>query len=201
MDKDEQLKMEHNTLLEEYGALKTEIVSNLESARQIANLCLTAIGVLIAATPFIVQSQATILLLIAPLFFYALAWAQLRYTYLVLDMSAYLRDTVVPGIHRILAELASSEERDFSKIMSWELPGKGPTRLRPTGLHRLLFLPVAGANYGIPLLAAVLSVGAFLILAFQSSQTISSVQLALIVVNVLAFFYSAFWGFRAEFLR
>jgi len=201
MNKDERLKMEHDTLLEEYKALKTEIVSNLNSARQTANLTLTVIGILIAAAPFIIQSQAIILFLIVPIFFYALCWSQLRYIYLVIDMGVYLRGTVVPGIHRILTEISPGEGRDFSKIMSWELPGRGPTRLRSTKLLRMLFLPVAGANYGIPLLAAVLSVGAFLLLAFQSSQAISAVELALIVVNVVAFLISAFWGFQAELRR
>lgn len=201
MNKDEGLKMEHDTLLEEYKALKTEIVSNLNSARQTANLTLTVIGILIAAAPFIIQSQAIILFLIVPIFFYALDWSQLRYVYLVIDMGVYLRGTVVPGIHRILTEISPGEGHDFSKIMSWELSGRGPTRLRSTKLLRMLFLPVAGANYGIPLLAAVLSVGAFLLLAFQSSQAISAVELALIVVNVVAFLISAFWGFQAELRR
>ncbi len=48
MNKDELLKTELSTLLEEYRQLKAEIVSNLEAGRQVANLTLTAAGVLIA---------------------------------------------------------------------------------------------------------------------------------------------------------
>lgn len=37
MNKDEMLKLEHTTLLDEYRALKTEIAANLDSARQVTN--------------------------------------------------------------------------------------------------------------------------------------------------------------------
>jgi hypothetical protein len=203
MNMDEQLKTELGTLLEEYKALKTEIVSNLDSARQVATLTLTAVGILITAAPFIIQSQATVIFLIAPLLFYVLAWAQLRYIYLVLDMGTYLREVVVPNVQRLLKETHTRKEKghDVSYIMSWELPGKGPSRLRPTRFLRLFFLPIAGANYGIPLLAAILSAGTFLILSYQNSQTISAVEWALIATEAVALLYSAFWGFQAELRR
>ncbi len=200
MKKDEQLKLELSTLLEEYRALKTEIVSNLDSARQVIALTLTAVGILITATPFIIQIQGIIIFLITPLLFLGLAWSQLRYIYLVLDMGIYLRDVIVPNVHRLLKE-THTQERDISYILSWELPGKGPSRLRPTKLLNVMFLPIAGANYGIPLLAAVLSICTFLFLSFQNAQPISTVEFVLIVVESVALLYSAFWGFQAEFRR
>jgi len=195
MKKDDQLKTELDALLEEYRALKSEIVSNLDSGRQIATLTLTAIGILITASPFIIQSHATIIFLVAPLLFYVLAWSQLRYIYLVLDMGNYLKDVILPNVHRILKETQTNNKHDISFILGWELPGKGPSRLRPTKLLRLLFLPIAGANYGIPLLAAIMSVITFLLLNFES---ISTVEFILIVVEAVALVYSAFWGLQAE---
>lgn len=198
MDKDERLKTELDTLLEEYRTLKAEIVSNLVSARQVANLTLTAMGILITASPFIIQSQATLIFLIAPLLFYALAWSQLRYIYLVLDMGHHLRDTIAPNVRRILKETHTNKEHDVSYIMSWDSQGKGPSRLRPTKLQRILFLPIAGANFGIPLLAAFLSVVTFLILTIQSSRIIAPGEFALIAVEIVALLYSALWGLEAE---
>jgi hypothetical protein len=66
---------------------------------------------------------------------------------------------------------------------------------------RVLFLPVAGANYGIPLLAAALSVCAFLVLASQTARTLSPFEIALSAVDAVAFLYSAFWGLQAELRR
>jgi len=199
--KDEQLQTELSTLLEEYRTLKTEIVSNLASGREIATLTLTTIGILVAAAPFIINLQVIIIFLIVPLLFYILAWSQLRYTYLVLDMGAYLRSVIVPKIHWLIKEVQVDKERDISYLMSWEFPGKGPSRLRQTKLLKILFLPIAGANYGIPLLAAVLSVSTFLILTFQTSRIVSIVEILLIVVNIIALIYSAFWGYLAELCR
>lgn len=197
MSEDEQLKLELSTVLEEYKTLKAEIMANLASGRQVANLTLTSVGILIAAAPIIIQSQATIIFLVAPWLFYVLAWSQLRYTYLVLDMGDYLRDVVVPHVHQLLKQ-NQTVDRDIAYILSWELPGKGPSRLRRTKLLRCLFLPIAGANFAIPLFAAALSMGTFLILAFQNTQTISGVEWLLIAVDVAAFIYSAYWGLEAE---
>jgi hypothetical protein len=199
--KDSQFQTELSTVLAEYKTLKTEVKSNLASGRQISTLTLTAVGILVAAAPSIVEKQVTIIFLIAPLLFYVLAWSQLRYTYLVLDMGAYLRSVVIPNIHWLIKEMQIDKERDISYLMSWEFPGKGPSRLRRTKSLRILFLPIAGANYGVPLLVAVFSVAAFLILTFQTSQTVSIVEVFLIVVDIIGLIYSAFWGYQAEILR
>lgn len=199
--KDSQLQIELSTVLEEYKTLKTEIVSNLASGRQIATLTMTAAGILVATAPSIIEQQITIIFLVAPLLFYVLAWSQLRYTYLVLDMGTYLRSVIVPNIHWLMKEMQIDKERDISYLMSWEFPGKGPSRLRRTKLLRILFLPIAGANYGVPLLAAVFSVSTFLIFTFQTSRTVSIVEVLLIAVDTIGLIYSTFWGYQAEVLR
>ncbi len=202
MNQDEHLKIELGTPLEEYRQLKAEIVSNLESGRQIATLTLTSAGILIAAAPYVIQSQVTVLFLIAPIFFYLLAWAQLRYVYLVLDMGQYLQKSVVPRIQAILTELsASKHDRDFSEIMSWELAGKSPVRLRKDKFLGILFVPIAGANYGLPLLAALLSLFAFLFVTWSAAHVITFLEAGLIVLDISGLIYSAFWGVRAELRR
>jgi len=199
MNQDKSIQMQFDSLLEEYRTLKLEIVSNLEASRNISNLTLTAIGALIALTPFIINNDAIFLFLIAPIFFYGLAWSQLRYIYLVLDMGAYLRNTVIPGIHRVLS--SSRKNRHIDEIMSWELPGKNPTSLRKNKLLRILFLPIAGANYGIPILASAFSALAFVFLSKLNSQAFSTLHIAMLTINIIALIYSAFWGFQAEFRR
>jgi hypothetical protein len=199
MEENKQAEIEYLTMIEEYKVLKNEMISNLASSHQIANLAFVGIGVLISVTPFIIQSNLPVIFLIAPLFFYALTWAQLRYTFLVLDMGDYLRRNLRPEIQRILNEIPPSKKHDFENILSWELQGKNPTRLRQSKRLKFLFLPVAGANFSIPLLASLLSVTAFLVIT--SSLTHSTLEVVLIAINSLALVYSAYWGFRAESLR
>lgn len=201
MKKDEQLKNELETVLEEYRALKAEIVANLDSARQIAHLTLTTVAILIGLLPLILQFRATVLFLVAPFLFYSLAWTQLRYIFLVIDMGNYLKNNLVPNVRRLLSEIATTKERDFSEILSWELPGKGPIRLRGNIIRRLLFFPIAGANLGIPMLAASLSVAAFWMNAYQSAVRLTALELGLVVFNIIALVYTAYWGVQAELRR
>lgn len=201
MKRDEQIKTELDMVLEEYRALKTEIVANLDSARQIAQLTLTTIAILIGLIPFILQFHATVLFLIAPFLFYSLAWTQLRYIYLVIDMGNYLKKTLVPNARRLLSEISTVKERDFSEILSWELPGKGPTRLRGGIFRRLFFFPIAGANLGIPMLTATLSVIAFWMVAIQGAVKLTTLELGLTLFNVITLIYTAYWGIQAELRR
>ena len=201
MKKDEQIKTELDTVLEEYRALKAEIVENINSARQIVQLTLTTVAILIGLIPFILQYHATILFLIAPFLFYSLAWTQLRYIYLVIDMGNYLKKTLVPNVRRLFTEISPIKDRDFSEILSWELPGKGPIRLRGSIFQRLLFFPIAGANLGIPMLAATLSIIAFWMDTAQDAANPTTLELGLTVVNVIALIYTAYWGLQAELRR
>jgi hypothetical protein len=82
--------------------------------------------------------------------------------------------------------------------MSWEMPGKGPTRLRGNLLGGLLFFPIAGANLGISLLAAFGSVAAFVWLSLQNQHRISTMETLLILFNVITLIYTAYWGVQAE---
>jgi hypothetical protein len=204
VSKQEHLKTELSILLEEYNALRAEIISTLESGRQVTSLTLVAIGALIAGIPYISQSQIYIVFLIAPLFFYCLAWTQLRYISLAQDIGDHIRTVISPRVLEILFELSPEPRHDFRNVMSWEDPGKNPMfqlRRRRRWLLSLLFLPIAGSNYGTPLLGAVLSVCAYLMIAFQNALVVSFLEIGLISINVVAFIYSVFWGFQAELRR
>lgn len=197
MGKDDQIRSEMTLLTDEYKALKAEIESNLVSARQVSGLAFTAIGVLIGGGRFLVDSGQSILFLIAPVFFYALAWAQLRYVFLVLDMGSHLHSVVAPRVRRLLGNLADNDKRNFDHILSWEDKGEGPVMGFTNRLIRLLFIPIAGANFGIPLLAALCSIIAFLVFR-KSDVGVSKTEFVLIALNLAAFVYSAAWGIAAE---
>lgn len=193
----ETIEIELKVVLEEYKSLRQEILANIDASRQILNLTLTGTGLFLAVSPLFVQSQLPILFLLVPFVFYAMAWAQLRYILLVQDISHYLRENVEPRIRKGLSEIASTTDRGFDAVLGWSSRGGGLFRH-----HRsVLILPIAAANYGIPLLAAVISVGAYFLIVLGGRGTIGAIDWLLLVVNVGAFAYSVAWGFRTELKR
>jgi hypothetical protein len=191
---EESIKLEHSTLLEEYKSIKADIVHNLETARQIVNLTLTLAGILVAGAPFIIQYKVPSLFLVAPFIFYALAWIQLRCIYVEYHLTRYLVDILVPGLRRLLDESASASrgEADHANIMSWE------TYFLKTDRRQSLFVVAithnASNSYGITLMAALLSVSAYLACVFASVQPVQIGDVILLVVNALLFLYSFILG-------
>lgn len=202
MKKDEYAKIELDIVIEEYRALKNEIGSNLNAARQIVQLTFTAVAVLLGATPLIIASKLNILFLVIPLVFYALVWSQLRYIYLVLDIGNYLQAKTIPAVRHLLSELSSVKKKtELDDIMAWETPGKGPIRLRRSWLQKILFIPIAGANLGISLLASTGCVAAFYLSSNLDFRLLTSLEIILLLLNAIALLYTAYWSFQAELRR
>jgi hypothetical protein len=120
MDRDESLKLEHDTLLEEFKAARDTMLFDIGMSRQVVTITLTAAGILVALTPYIVQSKLPILFLIAPLIFYPLAWSQIRYLFLSNTLSAYLLTVLIPHIREVLKESSPDKNRDFNHVMGME---------------------------------------------------------------------------------
>jgi hypothetical protein len=194
MNPEEQLKLEHSTLLEEFKTLREEILWTLDASRKVSDYAIAAIAALITGAVYIIQLRMPILFLISPLLLYGLAWKQMKYAILTHDLSNYLNEDVLPRIRQILAELSPDSKHDFNSLMSWE--SRAGSLLRH---HSLQLLPITGASYGIPLLAALVSLCAYFSFIFQNSLVISVVDAVIIAVNVLALLYSVIWGFRIEF--
>jgi hypothetical protein len=119
----EQIKLEINARLEEYKALRAEIIATLTSAYQTTSLTLTAVGILVAGSQFIL-TQAPILFAIAPFVFCGLAWTQLRYEQVVFNMSNHIIDVVVPAIREALKAVSSGDNLHLDNVLSWELEGR-----------------------------------------------------------------------------
>ena len=191
----EVIEAELKVVLEEYKTLREELLANIDAARQVLNLTLTAVGVFLAVSPLFLQSQQPGLFLVVPFLFYAMAWAQLRYILLGHDISNYLRKVVEPQVRGNLSELAPTVQRDFSLVLGWSNRGGGLLKH-----HKGIFvLPIAGANYGIPLLAAVFSMVAYFVLVFSGGGAVLMLDWLLLALNAGALIYSMVWGFRVEF--
>ena len=191
----EVIEAELNVVLEEYKTLREELLTNIDASRQVLNLTLTGAGLFLAISPLLVQSQLPSIFLVVPFLFYAMAWAQLRYVLLSHDISDYLRKAVEPQIRRNLSELTPTTQRDLSQVLAWSSRGGGLLKHHKS----ILMVPIAGANYGIPILAAVFSIAAYFVLVVSTGSAISLLDWLLLAVNACAMIYSVVWGFRVEF--
>jgi hypothetical protein len=192
MSREEQLKLEHSTLMEQYKSARDEIESLLDASRQVVNLTLTVISLILGASVFI-ETKLPIAFLILPLFLYGLVWIQLRHILLMRRASAYIAEAIAPRVRSIMKEIFPEKAIETEHILDWEEKWQSPGR-RKGGV---LLLPVLGANYGLPLFAAVL----FLVVYIFSVSVVSVAGWMLIGINLLALIYSIVLGFLVEFRR
>ncbi len=148
-------EMEYSALLEEYKALKSEIAANLASSRQTTHLTIVALGLLAGSAKLLSDSGTYWILLFGPPVFFALILSQLRYTYLALDMGAYINDRIAHRM-RLLTD---------SQVMGWEAHSSNL-------FEGLRMLPVRSATLLIPWLGAVGSMTLYCIFHFSPGATV-----------------------------
>ncbi|MBN1123027.1 MAG: hypothetical protein JXJ17_18265 [Anaerolineae bacterium] len=192
MTHEERLQLEHATLMAEYESARTEIEGLLESSRQTNNLLLTVISLFVGGLVFF-NTQLPLAFLILPLFLYGLTWTQVRQVLITRQVSAHIAQVIAPRVREILSQLDMAHPVDDKIVMAYE--GKAASPARSKG--GLLLIPALGAGYGLPLLAAIISVGAYLLIA----RPIGVIGWVLIAVNAAALVYSAALGFMIEFGR
>ncbi|MBN1310939.1 MAG: hypothetical protein JXB30_05910 [Anaerolineae bacterium] len=190
MDNEEQLKLEYATLMEQYKAAREEINALLDSSRQMVGLTFTVISLFIGVSAF-VEAQMPIAYLILPFFLYGLTWVQLRHILLMRRASVYIAKTVAPRVREILQALSPGSSLDAGHILDWEERWQSPGERR----GGLWLLPVLGAGYGLPLFAALLSLGAYFLL----TPAVSPLGWVLIAANLVGLIYSFILGFLIEF--
>ena len=164
----------------------------LVASRQVVNLTLTVISLILGAS-VLIDMRPPIIFLILPFFLYGLMWTQLRYILLVRRAAAYISDVIAPRVRSILQEIYPDEIVETKHILDWEERWQSPGH-RKSGI---LLLPVLGANYGIPLFTSIV----LLFLYISSSSGLSFFSLFLIAINIIAIIYSIFLGFLFEFRR
>ncbi|MCO6451162.1 MAG: hypothetical protein J5I90_10290 [Caldilineales bacterium] len=180
-------------LLEEYRAIKTEIISIQEVARQSVSTSYVALGILAAGAGFTIENNLQGLFLIFPFLLYGLAWSQVRSTLAVQNISNHLQKHTIPRIREVLKR--EDNRRDYSFVMDWETHGKGVLRY-----YGMWAVPVAGAHYGVMILGAILSFMAYFV--FPPEPPLQKwILYGLIAANVLALLYSIYVGFRTELSR
>ena len=144
----EQIKLELTARLEEYKALRSEIVATLSSAYLTTNLTLTVAGILLAGVPFIIHYKTPFLFLLASYGFYFIAWTQLRYEQVVFNMSNHIISVVAPGVRHALGLIIDVPINRFADILSWEESGRRSNHPKMAWSH-----PIEAARYILPLFA------------------------------------------------
>jgi hypothetical protein len=194
MDKEEFLKLEHSTLLEEFKAARDTMLFEIGVSKRVVTITLSAAGILLAITPYIVQSNLPILFLIAPIVFYPLAWSQIRSLFLSNTLGEYLLLVLIPHIQSTLKELSPDKSIDFSYIMGMEAYFGAADRR-----NRLILLPIQAGNYGINLISAIFSICAYFAMIYHKQQSISTLDWLLIALNTILFCYTTFLGVWSRF--
>jgi len=193
-DKNEATRSEYLILVEEFKVMKGEISQLLLEARQITNLALTAMGIVLGVVATIIQMNIKIaheILLALPFFFYFLTCIQLRYIFQALEIHKYLRSTTIPHIQSILLNALPSKKDAIGTILNWERPNRA---LVP---KNILFLPIAGASYGMPFLFSVLLIAIYIYLHPIVHLTINLAN-TLISLNAIALIYCIGWAMKAD---
>jgi len=192
MTKEKQLDLEYSTLMAQYKSARDEINSLLESSRQVVNLTFTAISLFIGASAFFgAKFQEAYLIL--PFFLYGLTWVQLRHILLMRRASGYIAKLIAPRIRVILQDIFPKSHLETSHILNWEEGWQSPGQRK----HGFFLLPVLGAGFGLPLFAAILSLGVYLL----GASPIYPRDWALIIANLAGLSYSIVLGFLIEFKR
>lgn len=192
MDKEEYIQLELNTLIEEFKSIREEMSSDINHARQVVNITITASGILVASVPYIIQQGLIIIYLIAPFLFYPLAWSQIRYLNNNYANREYLEDCLIPTVRRIFRELNPSKgNNNFNYIL-----GGDEFFLEVEKKNRLVLLPVSMGNYGINVLSILFA--GFAYFYWRGNSQISTLEILLIIANVILFLFTVYAGFWAR---
>jgi hypothetical protein len=187
MNNVEQINLAYEAQMEEFKYIREEIISNIKASRQSLSMALTAIGILIAGSPFIVNTNIPSLFLIAPLLFYIIAWVQVRYIFFQNNLGDYLEKDLTPNIRNSISNINPRAKFDVSHILEYQ----SLWRMR---YQNILILPATAAYYGVPIFAASLSFIAYFIFKSRIQVNISVIEYLLIGINILFFIYSVILG-------
>lgn len=188
---------ELDVLLEQYRALRAELLVTMTSTRGVLQLSLIALGVLVAAAPKIAEEgyPASYLFLAIPLVFYGLSLTFLRYMLLHTEVVEHIHYRISPRVRQLLARDGDYGGLQCEWILSWEDEAgyKGPL-----SRYQWWCAPIPYGPQLVPLFGAALSVVGFFFVDQQALSGMSTREWwfvgILCGVHALALSYFAFAG-------
>ena len=192
---DNQIKQGLNAYLEEYKAIRAEIVSMLSSSYQVMNITITALAVQVSALPMILKWSKPYLLAITPFIFYALVWIQLRYAYAVYNMSNHIIKFIAPSVRELLNGYSRGAKYKFDDLLSWEAEGRVPNHPKFLWMYPLEF-----ARYLVPLLTAFSVCVAYISIVIFRGNFECGIDVPLVIMNIILFLYTVYALFKIRVL-
>lgn len=177
-DLHERTRQEIALLTEEYRARISDINLQVELQQQVFALAITGIGVVLAAAPFIIQFQVTLLLGLSSLVFYGLSLTMLRHSRTIRASESYIAQRLVPEIQVRLNTLTPAEDDSIAGIYLWEWSTGGS---RSAYTSYWWEFPIEAARYLIPVVAGIACFIAYWVIP---SPRLFWVDAGILVLNV-----------------
>jgi hypothetical protein len=154
----ESLTSEFQVILEDFKAKAASADGQIALAQQVFTLTITAVGLLLAASPFIVEYDAYIIYAVSSFVFYGLALTQLRHALAVAAITRYVSSSLRPRLTAIINALPRPEAEPAPDILAWD-----SSEALTAYAGRWWQLPVEAARYLIPLVAGVSTLVAYIL--------------------------------------
>src|SRR5262245_19627316 len=191
------LSSELLVLVEEYKALRAEVLTNMTASRNGTALAITGLGglVVLLAGVIVPHPASTASLPVASLFFAAIVLTQVKYVYENLAIGAYLNATLRDAIIGVLQAMPDTNGRSQDAILMWEREDRRIPLLR--GRTAIV---VMSATILVPMLAALGAVAIYVALAVMDPQrrvfVAPGVFLCILDVSLLGI--AGYWGKMAD---
>jgi hypothetical protein len=184
----EAVKHEIAFCLEEYKAVRAEIVANLANSFSTIGITLTATAGVLGLVAGQVGAGRPRWLAIASLLFHLLLWVQLRLGFNVFNLGNYIAEVLSPRLKRAIESLAT-DGSEFAPPFTWEFIAR-----RPRHSAEYWLMPIEAARYAAPLVVAVATfAGYLLLLDFSRDLWLASMFDGLLIsLNVIFVAYSIY---------
>jgi hypothetical protein len=191
LKKDEILQLEYRALLDQFKASRDEINGLLSSSRQTVNLVLSVLSIFIGISVY-AQTKLPIAFLFLSLFLCMITWIQVRYIILVRRLSSFIENKIASRIREIHSELYE-DNLTLINPLSWELNSKS----QMSTMGKIFLLPALSSGYGIPILAAIISITIF----FNLTPEISGIEIFIVIIDIIVLVYTITLGILIEFFN
>lgn len=145
-------KLLHTAALEDYSAVRTEIMTMLVEYRKVLNMAVVSLPLIVSIWYYAVQQKLIIpafFMYLGSLFYTVLCLYVLRHLWSITALAKYIRENCVPTIRSNIRALAEAQLPEASGLMSWEELGPSLNKVTPW------LTPLDMSTLGIPLLPSI----------------------------------------------
>jgi hypothetical protein len=167
-------------LIEEYKALRTEIVTRLEAQQDVLSYSIVLIAAALPVSGTVVEREQYTLLLLIPLVFILIGWLLLSQEYMIDTLGVYINTRLAPRMECLLARKMQTR----GPLWEWELFQY--STFYGASLGRLLQAILGTARYVLPVLPGIASIIAYLQLFRSREFHIGSIDTTLLLIDIAA---------------